>query len=356
MAMPLEVQILYTRRAYFGAHSGIQQFIPYLDPTRIHSHVRSVADLDDDRSPRLPFRHERARAVTRRFVQRRGQAYYKLSDFAAETAVLPRMLAGRIDVLHFVDGEHTAQFLPAIARRLRICGRTVATYHQSPAVLPQVVVPDIVRNIDHVTLVSSSQLEWFDRVLPPERLTVVPHGVDVTFFAPDTARRASDAFRCITTGSYLRDWPLLGDIACSLMARRDVEFHVVSGSAPAFESLPNVTVHRGIADDALRELYQASDLLLLPLTDATANNSLLEAMASALPVVASDLPSLREYAPADAAVFLPRHAEAFTEAIVRLAANPVRRDAMGHAARSRAEELAWPRVADTYATLYESLA
>ena len=254
--MPLRVQIFHTRRPYFGAHSGIQQFVSYLDPARIRSRVRTVTDGDDDLSS-FPFRYERARGLVRRLVQRRGQNWYNLSDFAAETAVLPRMLAGRFDVLHFIDGEQTAQFLPLFARRLRICGRTVATYHQSPAVLPKVVVPAVVRNLDHVTLVSSSQLEWFDRVLPRERLTVILHGIDVTFFAPDTARRAADVFRCITTGSYLRDWPLLSDIARLLLPRQEIELHVVSGSAPAFESLPNVKVHRGIGDEALRELYQA---------------------------------------------------------------------------------------------------
>jgi glycosyltransferase involved in cell wall biosynthesis len=354
--MPLTIQIFHTRRAHFGAHSGIQRFIEYLDPARVRAHTRAVSDGDDDFPLRFPFRNRRVRGLIRRLVQGRGQIWYHLSDLAAEAAVLRPTLAGAFDVLHFVDGEQTAQFLPAIARRLRLHGRTVATYHQPLTVLPRVVVPSVVRNLDHVTVVASAQLEWFARVIPRDRLSVVLHGIDVTFFTPDAASPISDTFRCITTGSYLRDWALLADIARALESRRDIQFHVVSGSAPAFEHLPNVTVHRGADDHTLRELYRRSNLLLLPLVDATANNALLEGMASALPVVASDLPALREYAPADGATFLARQADAFADAIVRLADDPVRRRAMGRSVRSRAEALAWPRIAEAYSTLYELLA
>ena len=354
--MPLEVQILHTRRRHFGRHAGIQQFIAHLDPARVHARVRSVADGDDDLAHRFPFRHQRVRTALKRLVQRRGQAWYQLSDFAAEQSVLRSMMKQRIDLVHFVDGEHTAQFLPAIGRTLRHRARTIATYHQPPSILPEVVVPSVVRQLDHVTLVSSSQLEYFEPILPRHRLSVILHGVDIDFFEPDAGRTLGTRFRCLTVGSYLRDWTLLAAIARTLASRGDVELHIVSANMPAFDALPNVVVHRGMDDDTLRELYRQSDLLVLPLIDATANNTLLEAMASGLPIVTSDLPSLHEYAAAEAAIFLPTCVEAFVDAVEALADNAARRVTMGRAARARAEELAWPRIASDYATLYETLA
>jgi glycosyltransferase involved in cell wall biosynthesis len=351
----LEVQLFHTRRVHFGAHSGIQQFIPHLDRSRVRWRVRGVGDNDDDLPRAFPFRDERARSAAKRLIQRRGQIWYKLSDLAAELSVISPMMRRELDVLHFVDGEHTAQFLPALARLTRVCGRTIATYHQSPAVLPTVVVPAVLKKLDHITLVSSSQLEYFERVVPRNRLSVILHGIDTEFFAPDPARRPSGQFRCITTGSYLRDWPLLAEIARALVERSDIELHVVSASAPAFD-LPNVTLHRAIDDEALRALYRQSNLLVLPLTDATANNALLESMATGLPIVASDLPSLREYAPTTAATFLPRDAQAFAATVLALADDDMRRAAMGRAARERAESLAWPRIAEQYASLYERVA
>jgi len=352
--VPLEVQILHTRRPHFGRHSGIQQFAAHLDPARVHVRVRTVADGDGDLACRFPFRQPRMRAALKRLVQWRGQCWYHLSDVAAEASVLRSMLRRRIDVVHFVDGEHTAQFVPAIARMLRRRERIVATYHQPPSVLPGVVVPSVIRRIDHVTLVSSSQLEYFERILPRDRLSIVLHGIDVDFFAPDAGRVAASKVRCLTVGSYLRDWPLLAAIARALAHRSDIELHVVSTSAPAFEAA-NVRVHRRMDDEALRALYRKSDLLVLPLVDATANNALLEAMASGLAVVARDLPSLREYA-ANGALFVSADAEAFAAAIEALAGDDRRRAAMGRAGRARAEALAWPRISTDYAALYETIA
>ena len=352
--MPLEVQILHTRRPHFGRHSGIQQFAAHLDPARVHVRVRAVADGDGDLACRFPFRRPRMRAALKELVQWRGQCWYHLSDVAAEAGVLRSMLQRRIDVVHFVDGEHTAQFVPAITRTLRRREQIVATYHQPPSVLPDVVVPSVIRRIDHVTLMSSSQLEYFERILPRDRLSVVLHGIDVDFFAPDAGRVAASKVRCLTVGSYLRDWPLFAAIARALVRRSDIELHVVSTSAPVFDAA-NVRMHRRIDDEALRQLYRQSDLLVLPLIDATANNALLEAMASGVAVVARDLPSLREYA-ADAALFLPADAEGFAAAIEALAGDDQRRAAMGLAGRARAEALAWPRVSSDYAALYETVA
>src|SRR5206468_3316004 len=56
-----------------------------------------------------------------------------------------------------------------------------------------------------------------------------------------------------------------------------------------------VTFHRRISDTALLNLYNDSRLLFLPLIDATANNSLMEASACGVPIITSDLPAVREY-------------------------------------------------------------
>jgi glycosyltransferase involved in cell wall biosynthesis len=184
-------------------------------------------------------------------------------------------------------------------------------------------------------------------------VSVILHGIDTVFFHP-VPRPEASIVRCLTVGSYLRDWPLLHGIARALSDEPAVVFDVVSSSAPEFH-IPSVSVHRHVSDEALRELYQRADILLLPLSDATANNALLEGMASGLPVIASELPSIREYAGPGVGFFVTHEIDAFVEAIRELVRDADVRNRLGHVARARAEALSWRRIAPIYSKLYHSV-
>jgi glycosyltransferase involved in cell wall biosynthesis len=321
----------------------------------VDARLRFVADSDADFVASFPWVPPAWRDRLRHTVQRRRHYWYKLSDLVAEASTLPPLLLRRFDLIHFVDGEHTAQYLPMVTRRVGWGVRTIATYHQAPAILAQVVSREVVSSIDHVTVMSGSQLAWFEQYLPSDRITVVLHGVDTDFFTLPAERRPGARFRCITTGSWQRDWSMFAAIAGRLRDA-DIDFDVVSGAAPGFEELPHVRVHRGVSDEELRRLYHDADLLLLPLRDATANNALLEGMATGLPVLATDLPALREYASTHTSLFVPHDAEVFADSLRSLRDDSARRAAMSAHARRRAEELSWPNVARRLEALYEHVA
>jgi len=157
--MPLALRAFYVRRPHWGRFSGTPLLIDHLDPGEVRVTETPIED-DDDWVPNFfPLRFAPVRNAVRRRIQGRGQPWYKLSDLAAEASAAVPWLLGRYDVIHYLDGEHTAQFLPGVPRRLRRRGVAVATYHQPAAILPQVVVRDVVSRLDHVTVVSASQLE-----------------------------------------------------------------------------------------------------------------------------------------------------------------------------------------------------
>lgn len=343
----------YVRRGHWGAFSGISRLMGYLDPARVRLTATAVEDDDEWYPAWLPFRLAVVRNAVRGAIQRRGLPWYKLSDLGAEAMAAAPWLLGRYDVLHYLDGEHTAQFLPALPPALRRRGAAVATYHQPPSILPQVVTRDVLRRLDHITVVSTSQLDYFRKFIPASRLSVLYHGIDTEFFRPPAVRDDRPTFTCLTVGSYLRDWEMFVEIARLLRPYSQIVLHVVSTSAPPLDPLGNVVVHTRLEDTALRSLYEQADVLLLPLVDGTANNALLEAMAMGLPSVASDLPGIREYAGDESARFAARIPDAFVEHLLGLWREPARRAAMGRAARARAEALSWPHVAETYLGMYQ---
>lgn len=68
---------------------------------------------------------------------------------------------------------------------------------------------------------------------------------------------------------------------------------------------------------------------------------LLEAMASGVPVVCSDLPGFREVAGDQAVLVPPGDADALAAALRRVLADPEQRERMSHASRQRAAEYDW---------------
>jgi glycosyltransferase involved in cell wall biosynthesis len=353
-ARPIRVRAVYTRYPHWGAHSGANQLFLHLDPTRCRVETHVASDSDDDLP--VPFAALRARLKAR--VTRGGMEWYKLSDLAAELRALPECLLGRADIVHFADGEHSAQFLPRWLRRSRLARtKVMATYHQVPARLGRLVVREVIAALDHVTVVSAAQLPFFRDLLPPERIQVIPHGIDTGFFRPGPAPRDASTFSTITTGHWMRDWVAVRAVAQRLAPTPSYTFHVVTNRETGLDDLPNVRVHRNVDDATLLSLYQAADCLFLPLLEATANNSLLEGLACGLPVVSTRLAGVEGYLAGDEALLVPDNdPEQIVDALARLRDDPALRAAMGARARARAEELSWSRVAREYERLYVRLA
>jgi glycosyltransferase involved in cell wall biosynthesis len=347
---PIRIRFEHTRFPHWGGRSGYTHFVQHLDPQRFQTLLHGSSDNDAD----LTLWLAPMRPLLKGLIRRGRMPWYKLSDFNAEILALASCLAGRTDIVHFLDGEHSAQFLPRMVRLANLSKvRTVATFHQPPQVAHAVVNGDLLRWFDQIVLVSPSQLPFFLQYVPEEKLRVILHGVDVEFFCPPESREERSSFQCITVGHWLREWKVLRQIAGILP---DMTFDVVTDRETDLGGLANIRIHRSIDDSALADLYRSADALLLPLIDSTANNALLEGIASGLPVVATDLPAVRAYLPNGGGVFVPNSSvDGFVAALSSLQQDLPLRRAMGRTARARAEELAWPKLASEYEAIYMRL-
>ena len=74
--------------------------------------VLPVSDGDDD----FPIKNTAVRGCIKRMVQRRGMSWYKLSDLTAEAKALGQCMRNEVDIIHYLDGEHSAQYLPRLVR------------------------------------------------------------------------------------------------------------------------------------------------------------------------------------------------------------------------------------------------
>jgi len=345
---PIRIRFEQTLYPHWGGLSGYVQFVRYLNPERYRTVTHVASDNDED----LPRWLNPVRPWLRQFIRRGQMPWYKLSDLNAELSAAADCLGRRQDIVHFLDGEHSGQFLPGILRLAGLSGiRTVATFHQPPSVLRDVLNPLILRRFDQIVLVSPSQLSYFRQHVAGDRLHVILHGVDTAFFRPATTQPAAP-IRCITVGHWLRDWEVLRAVACRMPS---ITFDIVTNRDIALDGLPNLRQHRNIDDAALAELYRSADILFLPLIESTANNALLEGIASGLPVVATDIEAVRAYLPGGEGILVAgNRPEGFVKALGRLQEDSALRARMGRCARARAEALGWPRLVAQYESLYEA--
>lgn len=272
-----------------------------------------------------------------------------------QAAALRKMLWRRDGGLyHLLYGETGFAWAAAMAQ---VTGhKTVATFHLPPSLLSDVLIrPESLNRLDGVILVGSSQRSWFaDRMRDSSRICVIPHGVDVDYFAP-VPRAPRSYVTCLAVGSFHRNYDLLAKVARSLLEEPRVRFTVVSPreAARPLAGLPNVTVMERLNDKELRDLYRCADLFVLPVRDTTANNALLEAIACGVPVVAEDVGSIRDYVGCDNAVLCPPDSDvAMSRAIRELIANPDYCYRMGEASRRRAVALRWSNVAEQTRAAY----
>jgi glycosyltransferase involved in cell wall biosynthesis len=338
----------YTIYPHWGGRAGYVRLAGAFDPACVRVRVAGASDSDAD----LPAWLMPAKPLLALACRRRSMPWYKVSDLVAECRIAGECISGRWDIVHFLDGEHGVRYLPQILTAIGQRGvRLVATFHQPPDLAESLVHPAVLRQLDAVILMAPSQRAWAERHAAPERVHVILHGIDVDFFRPSDVRAERQRLRCITVGHWLRDWRVFAAVASALP---DIDFVAVTGSK-AVPDLPNVSLRAGLSDDALAELYREADIAFLPLKGSTANNALLEGMATGLPVVATDLPAIRAYVPDDAGIFIEGDLDGYVTAIRRLGVDRCLRFSMGNAARRRAEALSWTNVARQHGHVYREV-
>jgi glycosyltransferase involved in cell wall biosynthesis len=223
--------------------------------------------------------------------------------------------------------------------------RTLGVFHEPPNRLAPRIADAPPGSVDAAICVSRVQLASLARVVRSDRLAFVPHGVNTDYFRPSAQSRDPNLVICV--GSHLRDYRLLAETASILFRQRPgLEIRIIAREGmracyqPAIDA--GCRFVTGIPDTELRSSYQRAAVHLLPLTDATANNALLEGMACGTPTVVTDLPGVRDYIPCDAGL-LCRGADAQSHAagVLRLLEDASLCDAMSVAIRRAAEALDW---------------
>ncbi len=252
----------------------------------------------------------------------------------------------------------------------RAPARLVATIHHPPEQLAgwHSAVMDDLHRLESAIVLYRRDLDFFEKHVGRGRVRFAPHGVDTHFFSPAEPRFDESSRRLLFVGVNGRNLPMLLRVVARLSSTHpELRFDMLvpklrekPREALRLASLwrnPRVTWHAGIGDEALRELYRGSYLLLLPLEHAGVCNAIVEAVACGLPVVTTDVGGVHDYGGGTVYPVVPNNDDnAMVDLVASYVASPDWRRQVGDSCRRFAEEeLCWEKSRAAHLEAYREL-
>ena len=264
------------------------------------------------------------------------------------------------DASHILYLESHIHLLKNLSPRNKVFGTIHLPFSRwSPGCL------ELLSKMEHIILLYKEELEAFSQYIPKSKIHVIRHGVDVNFFKPGNPGEIHRN-KVLFVGHFLRNFEMF--FAVFKILSKDnhskFEFHFIIPTEhrhpPILKMLMtfnNVFFHENLSDEELLKHYQNSYVLLMPLEDSGANTGIVQALATGLPIITTDVGGIRSYGGDE--VF-PLVENNDTQKMVELFYqyyNDIKfKNAISEKQRNFAvEKLDWLKVAQEHVNLYSSM-
>ena len=208
--------------------------------------------------------------------------------------------------------------------------------------------------------------------VPDDRIAIIPNGVNIDRFQTSRTERAvvRDEFRIPQAAPLLlfvgHEFERKGlAFVIQALAKLPAETHLLvvgNDNAAPYRAIaassgiaPGRIAFTGARAD-LPRLYSAADLFVFPTYYEAFSLVCMEALASGLPVFATEVGGIEDYiVEGKNGGFFERNADSIADRLAPVLANPALRQRLAEGARATAESYAWPRIAQRYVDLLNSL-
>lgn len=197
-----------------------------------------------------------------------------------------------------------------------------------------------------------------------DKCEIVPSGVDTKKFKAHENTDSNEVTDILFVGrlSKEKNVPLLLSAFKLILNKYNLTLHIAGdGKERATiknivnrEKIRNVILHGPVFDSELRELYLTSDVFILPSSLESFSTVILEAMASGLPVIASNISGLRN-AVGDCGILVRPTPENFANAIIRLIEDGDLRKELISKGKDKAKQHDWDKITKKVLEVYENI-
>jgi glycosyltransferase involved in cell wall biosynthesis len=214
--------------------------------------------------------------------------------------------------------------------------------------------------------------------IAPERVTVIPLGCEPRFHPVVDARHLASVRQkyglparyllCVSTLEPRKNLPVLLQAYALLRAERHHEdlklviagrkgwlYQDIFAMVTALDLQQDVVFTGFVDDEDLPDLYRGARLFVFPSLYEGFGLPILEAMASGVPVIASNTSSMPEVA-GDAAILVdPRHPQALAEGLRRILAETALRESLQQKGLQQASRFSWEAAAQKTLAVYAAM-
>lgn len=293
----------------------------------------------------------------------RGVNLYNWGYLTAELNVLKQMRRFPNGIVHAFYTEDQLYLL--LKQKQRLKGALVGSLHlpaNSPWYARALKYGSLenLGRLDAAIVVSRSMIADYEQWIEKDKIFFIPHGIDTSIFKPKKMEEIipdNKPVQILVVGGYGRDWDTVAHTVSELKAR-EVDFKVTAvvpeSVRKKLDRIPEFNLLSGISEQDLISLYRYSDVVLMPVIHATANNALLEAIACGTPVISTRIGGIPDYLDDTCGWLFPTgDVRSIVSVIEEVAQNRDQAIEKGENARKKSLSYDWTSVADEVKAVYQ---
>ena len=211
-----------------------------------------------------------------------------------------------------------------------------------------------------VTMAPNQELVDFTHALTQKPCYLMRRGVDTKLFSPNHRNRVNGPFQIgyvgrLTTEKNVR---FLAKLGVALQARRHTNFEIVivgEGNEERWlrSNVPNARLTGVLRGAALARAYADMDLFVFPSETDTFGNVILEALASAVPIVVANQGGPKFLVKPGITGYVARNEDEFIQSVEKVMTDPLLLTQMRQFAAQFAQQQSWDNVFESVWRVYE---
>lgn len=203
---------------------------------------------------------------------------------------------------------------------------------------------------------------------PKEEIGVIYNGIKIDEFLPGT-EKPTNTFNILSVCRLTERKGInyLIDAMEKILKNYSKARLVLAGEGDQMENLKTQAKELSISDqvkflgrvshEEISKIYQEAHVFVLPSLNEGMSNTMLEALSSGLPIVATDTGGTKELVTEgkNGSIIKMKDSDDIARKIQHLIKNPELRNSMGEESRKKAESMSWQKVAQEYIELYKKI-